>query len=324
MRVPAALAAWLMLGTFAPPGSIGPSEPLPSVSLVRFTPVGLDDSDPARRSLGRLRWLGAWRLTSNDRRFGGISAMEVEKDRVFAFSDAGWLFAFPVPGREPEARVAIGLLPDENGGSGRKGDRDVESMILSPDRLWVGLEGRNAIRRYDRATARVSSSAAPPAMRRWSSNRGAEAMVRLADGRFLVFAEGKGSQPSSELLLFGGDPAVTGTPVARLRYVKPKGYRTTDAALLPDGRLLLLNRRFAFFEGLSAKLSLLDLAGARDGAVLRSVQLADFHRPINVDNMEGLSVTREGGRTIVWMISDDNQVPVERTLLLRFELLEKK
>ena len=38
--------------------------------------------------------------------------------------------------------------------------------------------------------------------------------------------------------------------------------------------------------------------------------------------MEGVSLTQEGGRTIVWMISDDNQVPVERTLLLKFELVD--
>jgi hypothetical protein len=36
--------------------------------------------------------------------------------------------------------------------------------------------------------------------------------------------------------------------------------------------------------------------------------------------MEGISVAREGGRTILWIISDDNQLPIERTLLLKFAL----
>jgi hypothetical protein len=320
MRVPAALLALFMLGTFAPPGTRGPSEALPAVSLVRFTPVPLDDSNPGRRRLGALVWLGAWQLTSNDRRFGGVSAMEVENNRVVAFSDAGWQFEFRLPRPDMVSRAAITLLPEGPEATGRKGDRDVESMVLSPNMLWVGLEGRNAVRRYDRATGRVSSAAAPPAMRRWPANRGAEAMLRLADGRFLVFAEGKGSEATSQILLFDGDPAIAGTPAVRMLYAKPRGYRTTDAALLPDGRVLVLNRRFALLEGLSAKLSLLDLGGARQGALLRSAQLADFHRPINVDNMEGLSVTREAGRTIVWIASDDNYNPLQRTLLMKFAL----
>jgi hypothetical protein len=36
--------------------------------------------------------------------------------------------------------------------------------------------------------------------------------------------------------------------------------------------------------------------------------------------MEGIAATRDGDRTILWIISDDNRVPIERTLLLKFEL----
>ena len=42
-----------------------------------------------------------------------------------------------------------------------------------------------------------------------------------------------------------------------------------------------------------------------------------------VDNMEALSVTREGDRTIVWIASDDNFNPLlQRTLLMKFALAE--
>ena len=159
-------------------------------------------------------------------------------------------------------------------------------------------------------------------MRRWPSNRGAEAMLKLPDGRFIVFAEGKGSEAVSEALLFEGDPSRPGTRSVRMTYAKPRGYRTTEAAMLPDGRALILHRRFAFLEGVSAKLSLLDPAQAQAGAILRGRQIADFHRPINVDNMEALSVTREQGRTIIWIASDDNYNPLQRTLLMKFALAD--
>jgi hypothetical protein len=320
VRVLLLLLVLVLLATFVPPGTRGPVEPLPRVSQVRFSPVAIDDSDPGRRRLGRLAWLGGWRLTSNNRRFGGISAMHVEAGEVTAFSDSGWLFRFALPRRGDVSRARIGPLPAGPGGKERKSDRDIESAFVGGGSAWLGFERSNAVWRYALPGWRVTQWAAPPAMRRWPANRGAEAMVALADGRFILFAEGKGSSAASEALLFDGDPSRPGTRAVRMRYAKPRGYRTTDAALLPDGRILVHNRRVAFLEGVSAKLSLVDISRAGAGAVLRGVELADFHRPINVDNMEALSVTREGRRTIVWIASDDNYSPLQQTLLLKFAL----
>jgi hypothetical protein len=323
MRVPFALGAFLLLATFVPPGTRGEPLPPPSRSEVRFTPVALDDSDPGRRRLGGLVWLGAWKLTSNNPRFGGISAMQVEGRQVTAFSDSGWLFRFALPSRGLVSPAEIGPLPEGPGGRQRKSDRDIESFIVSGGEAWIGFERRNAIWRYDRSRWRAEGWAAPRTMRRWPANRGPEAMLRLADGRFIVFAEGKGGQKVSEAILFDGDPSRAGTPAVRMTYAKPAGYRTTDAALLPDGRALLLNRRFAFLEGVTAKLSLVDLAGIGEGAILHGEQLADFHRPVTVDNMEALSITREHGRTIVWIASDDNYLPLQQTLLMKFALADR-
>jgi hypothetical protein len=331
MRVWLGLVLLLFLGTFVPFGRTPPPRPLPAISTIHFAPVPLDDSDLGRRRLGGLVWLGGWKLTSNDRRFGGVSAMELDGGRVTAFSDAGWRFVFDLPrgGTVPaaisgaEVRAEIGPLPEGPGDKDYKADRDIESMIQSADSVWLGFERRNAVWRFDRRDWHVTSWAAPRPMRRWPVNRGPEAMLRLADGRFLVFIEGLGSQKESEVLLFSGDPSVPGTPWVRLHYAKPAGYRTSDAAPLPDGRALMLNRRFAFMEGVSAKLSIVDLSGLREGAVLRGTQIADFHRPINEDNMEALSVTREAGRTILWIASDDNYNPLQRTLLMKFALVEK-
>jgi len=317
MRFLFALAALFLLGTFSPPGTYRPAPP-PAVSFVRFEPVPLDSGDPERRRLGRLTFLGGWRLSSNDPRFGGLSSLHVEGGEALAFSDSGWMIRFPLPSAGAEVKGEIRLVADGPGAAARrKALRDVESMAVAGNHVWLGFERRNVIWRYDRRSWRSETGAAPSEMRAWSANRGAEAMVRFPDGRFLVIAEGSGH--GGPALLFAGDPAVEGTPVTQMRYQPPDGYRTTDAALLPDGRILIVNRRWRLLEGLSAKLSLLR-GRLAPGAVLHSEEVADFHRPVTFDNMEGLSVTREGGRTIVWLTSDDNYSPLQRTLLMKFAL----
>lgn len=316
MRIVFALAALLLLATFAPVIE-PPHEPPPAVSLVRAEPVPLDPSWPGRERLGRLRFLGAWRLTSNDRRFGGISAMKVEGGAVLAFSDSGWMIRFPLPGARSPLKARIGALPDGPGSARRKTARDVESLWTDGREAWIAFERLNQVWRFERPGWRPAAHSAPEAMRRWPANRGGEAMVRLADGRFLIVSEGRGQ--GGPALLFSGDPAQPGTPATGLRYRPPYGYRATDAALLPDGRLLVLNRRFAVLEGVTAKLVLVE---ARERELAVTAEVADFRPPVTVDNMEALSVTREGGRTVVWLASDDNYNPLQRTLLMKFALEE--
>jgi hypothetical protein len=318
VRLPFLIAALVLLGTFAPPG-LQRRDPPPAVSLVRFTPVSLREEAPAAGRLGRLVFLGGWALTSNDARFGGISALHVEAGEALALSDAGWRIGLKPPAvGGGTLRAEIAMIGQGPGPAKDKEHRDVEALVVHGGHAWIAYEQANAVWRYRRTGFSAQSSAAPPAMARWSANRGAEAMARLADGRFLVFAEGDGGD--SEALLFEGDPAVPGTRSLRLRYRPPGGYRITDAALLPDGRLALLNRRVGLLDGFTVKLTLARLPELADGALVSGEEAATFEGPVTRDNLEALSVTREGGRTILWIASDDNYNPLQRTLLMKFAL----
>jgi hypothetical protein len=316
----ALLAILVLLATIVGPG---PRRPLwgPGESALTATPVPLDDKDAARRDVGRLHFLGGWALDSGDDRFGGLSGMHVEDGRIIATSDAGLVVRFPVPGAALVMRVRFDPLLEGPGARTRRSNRDSEGLLVDGESLWVSFEGHNMIWRYDRSTLRAQAAARPEPMRRWPGNSGPEALVRLADGRFLVFAEGKDDgAPTSDVVLFAGDPAIPGTHATRLRYRRPPGYRATDAALLPDGRILILNRRFAWLR-LSARLVVADPAGLAAGGTIEGREVATLESPINVDNMEALAVTTENGRTIVWIASDDDFMAiVRRTLLLKFEL----
>lgn len=292
----------------------------PGVGIVRIEPVALVADDSGRRRAGSLAFLAGWSLSSDDRRFGGISGMHVEDGEVVAISDVGMLLRFPVPGGRDRALVRFDPLAEGPGPRTRKSNRDTEGLLVRGGRIWAAFERHNMIWRYDLSSLRAESAARPEAMRRWTGNRGPEALLRLADGRFLVFAEGRDDGAMfSDAVLFGGDPSVPGTPAARLRYRRPAGFRATDAALLPGGRILILNRRFRLLEGWSARLA---VAGIGEGEVIEGREIAALASPLAVDNMEALSVTIEDGRTIVWIASDDNFSPLQRTLLLKFELVE--
>ncbi len=321
MRILLLLAASPLLATFAPASLFSKPEP-PASTRLSFEAVRLDETNPARRAVGRLQYLGGWVVRSNDRRFGGISAMHVEAATVTAVSDAGTVIRFGLPGTRPQSGD-IFPLPQGPGSSGVKEDRDAESMAVHKRKVWVTFEGRDEVWRYARASWKPESHAAPPDMKKWPFNGGGEAMLRLNDGRFLIFKEGgEGNGGTTEVLLFDSDPAVPASRVTRLWYRPPNGYKITDAALLPDGRMLYLNRRFAFTEGMSAKLTMGPKPVLKPDAILSGAEIARLEPPLTVDNMEALSITQENGRSILWIASDDNFVPLQRTLLLKFALAE--
>jgi hypothetical protein len=314
------LAAFVLLATIvAPPRRL----PAPADVQARLTAIAvpLDETQPGQRRVGSLDYLRGWVLDSDDPRFGAISAMDVENGRVTALSDAGTVFDFALPGTVGSGRVRIRPLPHRAGGSKRS--RDTESLAIEGTSAWIGFEAVNAVRRFRRADWREEGEARPAQMRRWGGNSGAEAMVRLQDGRFLVFAEGRDDgQPFSPVLLFDGDPVQPGTRAVSLRYRRPPGFRVTDAALLPDGRLLILNRRVNWLPSFAASLVVAPLPEPRQNGIVAGREIARLESPLTVANMEALSVRREGGRTIVRIASDDNFMPLLRTLLLEFALVE--
>jgi hypothetical protein len=286
--------------------------------------VALDSTDPARRRVGRLTWLGGVRLTSRDPAFGGFSSMHVVDDRFTLLSDGGNVVQFRMDPQWRIGGVRFAELPDGPGTGWQKIDRDSESMTVDPrtGTTWVGFETYNAIWRYSPDLLRSEAHAVPPAMAWWPRNRGPEAMTLVPGGGMLVIAEtdpwpkGRGRAG----IRFSGDPTEAPRAGFRFSYIPPRGYDPSDMAVLPDGNLLILNRRFALPVNFTAKLTIVDSAAIRPGAVIRGREIATFAAPLLHDNFEGLAITREGAATIVWIVSDDNQFFMQRSLLLKFRL----
>lgn len=300
--------------------------------LQRFKPgevlmvdrVALDPTDPARSRLGALTYLGGIRLRGNQRPFGGFSAMKVDGDRFMLVSDAGNTLKFRMGGDWIPHEVRFGALSGGPGTGWQKTDRDSESLAWDPatGQYWIGFEQVNAIWRFA-ADGRFEANAQPAPMANWARNGGPESMVRLRSGDFLVISETSrpSDRPDARLALrFLGDPTEPGTPFERWFYRPPEGYDPTDMVELPDGRLLVLNRKVSLRDLFTAKLVIVDGRSVRKGAVALGKEIATFAAPVQHDNFEALAVTREGDDTILWIASDDNQMWFEDSLLLKFRL----
>lgn len=308
------------LATFAPIGLATRPE-IPRTPTLWVEPVPLREGAPGGKRLGALTFMEGWWLRSNHPQFGGISAIHVNGRSVLAISDGGMTMRFDVPTSSGAVPIAMRALADAPGPS--KKQRDSEAMAVQAGRAWIAFERENAVFRYDVGSWRSNASAKPQEMRRWPLNSGSEAMVRLRDGRFLIFSEGYRTEDDvTEVLLFTGDPAIESTKVARLSYRPPAGFRITDAAELPDGRLLFLNRRISIFDGILAKMTISEPPDLRPGSIINGREIAHFQPPVTTDNYEALSIGQEGGRTVLWIASDDNFMGMQRSLLLKFALEE--
>lgn len=297
---------------------------LRSTGRMSITPVLLDRSDPARRQLGRLHFLGGVQLSSSDPAFGGFSSMTIRNGRVTLLSDGGNAVAFDLDDRWRMRRLAFANLPDGPGTGWEKRDRDSESMTMNAatGQVWVGFENHNAIWRYAPALRSAQRGIEPPQMADWPLNGGPEAMVRLRSGAFIVLCE-TASWPGAKgraALWFAQDPTRDDRHGFRFAYMPPAGFDPSDMTELPNGDLLVLNRAFGFPYVFTAKLTLVQRAAIRAGRLVGGTVIASFAAPIIHDNFEALATTQEHGETIVWIASDDNQSVLQRSLLLKFRL----
>lgn len=275
----------------------------------------------APRRVGALTLVGLLRLESGLPGFGGFSAVALRRGRLTLLSDGGNWLRFGIAGRALIA-ARTGFLRAGPGSGWAKLDRDSESLAIDPanGRAWTAFETFNEVWRYDLGLRRAEARARPPAMRAWGRNRGAEAMVRLRDGRFVLLCEGGAKRRHwREGLIFPGDPTLGGTP-QRFRFVPPEAYDVSDATELPDGDLLVLTRRFAWPFAFSAKLVRVPRGAIAAGRTARGRVIATLAGGAYAENWEGVTAVRERGRTILWMVSDSDLAVLQHTALAKFVL----
>lgn len=327
-----------------PPRSLGPSTVAPPVSI-EITARQLSSFGNAAgvgASGGRLEFVGGLVLGSPHKDFGGWSGLVMSDDgrRLLTVSDRGhWMTADLVYEAGRPKGLANATLADIPGLGGqvlsRFRDRDSESVTLLDGTLakgtvLVAFERNHRIGRFPVSERGLGAPLGylkmPPDVRRMSSNKGLESVAVLRGGPLkgavVAFAEEYFDQARNHTGWIW--PAGIGSEPQRLGLVNSADFAITDAASLPDGSLIVLERKFRWLEGVKARLRLIRAADIKPGALLDGDVLLDADMTAEIDNMEALALSRNArGQTVLTLMSDNNfNGFLQRSLLLQFTLTE--
>jgi hypothetical protein len=297
---------------------------------IEAKPLPLSYADRQARTLGQLYHLGTLKLTSPDSDFGGLSGLIVspDGDRFLAITDASYWLTGELTyadGRLSGIKgTQIAPLRDPDGKplSGKRGDAEGLAGSLDGD-VYVSFEGKHRIWKYAFGRAGLDAAAAPvatpAALADAPGNGGLEALELLKDGTLLALTESmqdKSGHTRGWLInpADGKDQALAIVP-------RPP-FRITDARQLPGGDVLTLERRFNRSGGIGFSLRRIKAGDLNQAAPIKAKVIADAGMDHAIDNMEGLALrTNEAGRTLIYVVSDDNfNRPLQQTLLMLFEL----
>lgn len=332
----AGLASLLAVSVVLP----GPSAAAAPVTLaggeqitVRSSEILRFDKKSATTRFGALTFLGGLQFSSSDDRLHGISAIRLMPggERFVAVTDNGCWIAGEI-NRDADGRptgfsqIAAAPLTDRLGRRiGGKALGDAESLAIDADarRAIVGFEQNHRIWAYDLdclGEGRAENLPLSIPARELRANKGMETLAIAPQasplaGALVIVAEHSIDETGN---LFAGIVGRGHDGVFKVQ--RDVVWEVSDGDFLPNGDLLLLERRFqGLLGGLGIRIrqipgETIERGALVDGPVVFSADLSD-----EIDNMEGLDVWEDAaGRTRLTLISDDNGSIFQRNILLEF------
>tara|TARA_R110002020_G_scaffold65998_3_gene173775 strand:- start:1908 stop:2918 length:1011 start_codon:yes stop_codon:yes gene_type:complete len=297
--------------------------------IISHFKVGSDET-----RFGAFEFMGGLELSSPSSTLGAMSAIRLSGDRssFLGVMDTGYWYAGRFERDDSGVLTRVSdfsvspILDADGSASSEKWRFDAEGMALRGDEVLVSFERHSRVDIYpakapggSRPTGSLPLLIPPEEFR---SNRGPETITVAPEDSALAGAVVVVTEKS---LNTDGDiyASILTGPSKGVFFVKRHPpYDITDGDFLPNGDLLLLERRFSIAQGIGMRIRRID--GSRlgkgnlvDGPVILE---ADFGNQI--DNMEGLDVTTDDqGRIIVTLVSDDNHSILQRNLILEFRYL---
>ncbi len=315
------------VGLLLPPGDdaaiVAKDLGLPTAIKVTATPLALDLKAPSGRVVVKVRYAGGWELSSDHDDFGGFSGLliDADKQQLLSINDKGdwWQSPFDaLSGAAPAGGMMSGYTRTSESD---KVDLDAESLIRYGNGFLVSFEQNHRLEYVKEPGAKPTPPEELAAIDFGgvSQNGGMEAIAHLHTGEVLAFAErGEGVDGRLKAWL------VSEMQASNLYFAPPKNFAPTDAAVLPNGDVLVLLRKYSAIEGVAIKVHHIKAESIVAGTVLKGTEILHLTPAGPVDNMEGLDVVPVDDTTVrLVMIADDNFNPLQRTLLMMFDYAYK-
>jgi YD repeat-containing protein len=310
-----------------------------SVAL-KYKVLPLSSADLKEKRVGALLYRGGVEITSLDGRFGGWSGLLVSTDgsHMLSQSDEGhWLRATLTYDRNGNlSGITDAQLADMQALDGSKLapklEADAEALAALSDKgpggpVAVSFERDARIWRYDLTSSLdvpPTDIPAPKEIRTLDFNSGLEGLTRFSPDVLFAVAETPQIRGNDHPAWLVPIPGRKPSRFEQLSVVHHDPYEISDAAMSPDDRQLYLLERHYFgpIRGVVVAVRRVDASAVKPGARLNGNEIAQFTMHENIDNMEGLALRRDAhGKTLLYMISDDNyNLVLQRTLLLMFEV----
>lgn len=343
-----------LLSASCPPG-VDRREP--ELIDLKVAPVPLQGLNPFRREIGELNFVAGFHLTSSDRRFGGLSGLDLRPDGgLLAVSDDGdfiWI-DLSADGLTPKKALVAGLLDAQGSPLKGKAGGDAEGLALNGDVALVSFERDHRILAYDLGKCGAAARGAPVAFGSFSGplpkafersglkvseNQGPEALAITPDWTLFVGLETRmgGASPVSarsieaapefDLVVGDGAPELVGFDVLPLAEGSGKlrmfSLHLSSNALSSNAITIIETELEATLDqaGRPARVaSEIDERSRVRYLATSSRVLAQMSVFVTIDNFEGIAArVLPDGRVRLYVISDDNFSARQRTLLMIYE-----
>lgn len=283
--------------------------------------------------VGKLEFIGGLQIDSDSKYFGGFSGLSIRQDgnKLISVSDtANWLTANLT--RDDNGKLTgikntnINCLCRSNGKPYvGKHMGDAEGLVIDGNIAYVSFEGANRINAYDLNNQLVPTNArqATPSFKPYkiSGRKGLEALALAPAtspiaGKFLAIAESSPNKAGNHRGFIA-----TKTKIEELSFSATNDYQITDAVFLENGDLLILERKLGLILDLGARIRRFKADTIAPEKILSGEILFESGITSQIDNMEGLATWKNSkGETILTLISDDNFIGIQRTILIEFKL----
>ena len=269
----------------------------------------------------QLEQVGFLNIDRNEKDYGGFSGLVISNEGTEALvvTDKSFFFVLELLRDENDiltgySVIRKGRILSSKGEHLNGRNTDSESIVIDKNNnYYISFESNHRIMMHAKVEGKGVFVPKHPMFRKLSVNKGIEALAIDADNRLIAIPE----KPPS---------GISDIPIFRLqndeweiiKYVKINdNFLVTDAEILPEGLLLILERKFSWTQGFKTRFRLI------------SLDKFDNKEPVTVftstanqfDNLEGVTLWKDkNGEMRILTVSDDNFHPLQQSEIREFFL----